>query len=119
LLRAQGYNLSVDGDFGPETRSRVIAFQGAEGLSADGIVGPNTWAALVDLPLVNENDSGPAVRAVQYLLSEKFGYNSVAVDGDFGPITDDAVRDFQAAYDLTVDGLVGAETWQALIAIES
>ena len=118
LLHAQGSNLSVDGQFGAQTRSRVIAFQGDHGLAADGIVGPNTWAALVDLPLVNENESGPAVRAVQYLLSEKFGYNSVAVDGDFGHITDDAVRDFQAAYDLAVDGLVGAETWQALIATE-
>ena len=118
LLRAHGYNLGVDGQFGPETRSRVIAFQGAEGLAADGVVGPDTWAALVDIPLVNENDSGPAVRAVQHLLNEKFGYNSVAVDGDFGPITDDAVRDFQAANDLVVDGLVGAETWQALIAIQ-
>lgn len=118
LLRAHGYNLTVDGQFGPETRSRVIAFQGAEGLAADGIVGPDTWAALVDIPLVNENDSGPAVRAVQHLLRETFGYNSVAVDGDFGPITDEAVRDFQAAYDLVVDGLVGAETWQALIAIQ-
>lgn len=118
LLRAHGYNLGVDGQFGPETRGRVIAFQGAEGLAADGVVGPDTWAALVDIPLVNENDSGPAVRAVQRLLNEKFGYNSVAVDGDFGPITDDTVRDFQAAYDLVVDGLVGPETWQALIAIQ-
>jgi peptidoglycan hydrolase-like protein with peptidoglycan-binding domain len=118
LLRAQGYNLSVDGQFGAQTRSRVIAFQGDQGLAADGIVGPNTWGALVDLPLVNENDNGPAVRAVQHLLSEKFGYNSVAVDGDFGPITDDAVRDFQSAYDLQVDGIVGPNTWQALIAIE-
>jgi peptidoglycan hydrolase-like protein with peptidoglycan-binding domain len=118
LLRAHGYNLSVDGQFGAQTRSRVIAFQGDQGLAADGIVGPNTWAALVDLPLVDENDSGPAVRAVQYLLSEKFGYNSVAVDGDFGPITAAAVRAFQMAHDLTIDGLVGPQTWQALFAIE-
>lgn len=39
----------ADGDFGPGTRNAVIAFQRAKGLSADGIVGKNTWRKLLGL----------------------------------------------------------------------
>ena len=36
----------ADGVFGPETLGAVIAFQKSKGLAADGLVGPQTWAAL-------------------------------------------------------------------------
>jgi peptidoglycan hydrolase-like protein with peptidoglycan-binding domain len=38
--------LTVDGDFGPLTRQAVLAFQQREGISVDGIVGPQTWGRL-------------------------------------------------------------------------
>jgi peptidoglycan hydrolase-like protein with peptidoglycan-binding domain len=41
-----GYNLTIDGQFGPMTASAVRAFQSSNGLTPDGIVGPLTWAAL-------------------------------------------------------------------------
>lgn len=45
LLNRIGYNAGpVDGQFGPQTRQAVIAFQRNNGLVADGIVGPATWA---------------------------------------------------------------------------
>ncbi|AKG20102.1 peptidoglycan-binding domain-containing protein [Calothrix sp. 336/3] len=46
-LQALGYSLSADGAFGPVTESAVRLFQNANGLVADGIVGPNTWNALM------------------------------------------------------------------------
>jgi hypothetical protein len=46
MLRAQGYHLHVDGDFGPATLRQVMAFQREQGLEAEGIVGPATLARL-------------------------------------------------------------------------
>jgi peptidoglycan hydrolase-like protein with peptidoglycan-binding domain len=117
LLRSHGYNLTVDGIFGPQTRQQVVAFQSAKNLGADGIIGPKTWSALIQGKQIDQGDSGPAVRALQVLLSDKFDYDQIAVDGDFGPITRDAVEDFQDEYDLAVDGIVGPDTWQALVSI--
>lgn len=45
-LLVNGYQLEVDGDFGPITKNAVIAFQASYGLVKDGIIGPKTWAKL-------------------------------------------------------------------------
>jgi len=122
LLRARGHNLNVDGIFGPQTGAAVRAFQQQKGLAVDGVVGPVTWAALVIT--VRLGSQGDAVRGVQ----EEFQFRNLsgdpskglAVDGIFGPNTDAAVRGFQQALHLdipsvTVDGIVGPVTWQALV----
>jgi hypothetical protein len=59
---------------------------------------------------------GSDVRFCQARL-ERHGYR-VAIDGQFGPKTHDAVELFQESHGLTVDGIVGARTWQALMVEE-
>jgi peptidoglycan hydrolase-like protein with peptidoglycan-binding domain len=46
-LVTAGYPTAVDGSYGPSTQTTVESFQTAQGLTADGIVGPATWAALL------------------------------------------------------------------------
>jgi len=104
--------VSADGVFGSGTDSAVKAFQSSRGLVADGIVGPATWAALT--PTLRLGSSGAAVRALQTQLNAKARL-SLAVDGQFGSGTDTAVRNFQRAHGLTVDGVVGQNTWRTLL----
>lgn len=47
-LTVLGFPVDADGHFGPLTESAVKDFQTSRGLDADGLVGPNTWAALVE-----------------------------------------------------------------------
>jgi hypothetical protein len=114
LLRQQGYtNLSVDGIFGAETQAKVKNFQNKNGIEDDdGKVGSETWEALI--VTVAQGNNGDAVRAVQYVLAKKYGY-TLEVDGIFGPLTAQAVKDFQSKQGLTADGVVNALTWQKLI----
>jgi hypothetical protein len=112
LLRQSGQDVVVDGDFGEQTEGAVKSFQNGKFPKEDGVVGPQTWAAL--WVTVKQGDQGDAVSAAQQLLAAN-GLD-VAIDGDFGPQTDGAVRDFQAQKGLTADGVVGASTWAALLA---
>jgi hypothetical protein len=58
--------------------------------------------------------TGDDVRTLQIAL-HAFGHYVALIDGDFGPKTETAVREFQAAHALTADGVVGAATWTALL----
>ena len=72
-----------------------------------------TVHSLLPFPLVQQGDREHPVQTLQHLLRAR-GQN-VQVDGIFGPTTDAAVRAFQQAKGLTVDGDVGPKTWGALI----
>jgi hypothetical protein len=111
LLNAHGSNLSVDGAFGPLTKAAVEQFQGAHGLAVDGIVGNQTWPALIIQ--VQAGTTGPAVEAVQSQVDSRV--DILIIDGNFGPRTDSTVRSFQGTISLTVDGVVGPLTWNALV----
>ena len=77
-----------------------------------GLIEPPSPAAAQGLPTVRIGATGENVTTIQYLLRHHGA--EVEVDGDFGPQTEGAVRDFQRAKNLTVDGVVGQRTWQAL-----
>ena len=114
ILRQNGYNLTVDGIFGSGTQSAVIDFQTKNGLTADGIVGPNTWRTLLVLPprpTVRQGDRGVYVRYLQEKLTSKL-YPLGAIDGIFGSGTQNAVIQFQQENGLTADGIVGPRTWE-------
>lgn len=68
-----------------------------------------------DHPELEEYTKGDWVLYAQQLL-QKAGYEPQdhKIDGYFGGMTKEAVRDFQGAHNLKVDGIVGPETWAAL-----
>lgn len=113
LLRHHGFDVDVDRKFGPQTEGAVRDFQQDRGLHVDGIVGNQTWPALI--VLVRSGSRGHAVRAVQRQLNART--SSLAVDGVFGPQTALAVRGFQQANGLLIDGIVGPQTWYALVTV--
>jgi peptidoglycan hydrolase-like protein with peptidoglycan-binding domain len=66
--------------------------------------------AVATAPLLRRGSSGEGVRSVQERLNLLGATPALTVDGSFGPLTDKAVRFFQAAHRLVVDGIVGPET---------
>ena len=62
-------------------------------------------------PVLQKGSTDPAVRDLQEAL-KALGQNPGPIDGVFGPQTDAAVRAFQQAKGITVDGVVGAITWR-------
>ena len=127
-LNTLGYNSgNVDGIFGAKTYAAVTAFQKANNLGVDGIVGKLTWAKLygvspampvettvVGRPMVSYGSRGDAVRKLQELLNAK-GYTCGNVDGIFGSKTKAAVLAFQKANGLAADGIAGPLTWGKLV----
>ncbi len=70
-------------------------------------------AASSATPVLSEGAAGPAVRTAQTRLNAWGAH--LTVDGSFGPMTLAAVRSFQGARKLKVDGVIGAATWAELL----
>lgn len=63
-------------------------------------------------PTLHRGLSGDAVTELQELLRAKGAH--LAVDGDFGPGTETAIKAWQVAHGLEADGIVGPKTWESL-----
>jgi peptidoglycan hydrolase-like protein with peptidoglycan-binding domain len=123
LARSEQINLDhpITGVFDDYLDGVVRGIQGGLGVPVDGIVGPVTWAALPAYreasPTLSQGSTGPVVGWLQYVLSGGLGYvvdwasYGGPIDGLFGPDTDASVRSFQSSRSLTVDGVIGDETW--------
>ena len=142
-LRTLGYSVSTDGIFGPNVLRNVKAFQRSAKLGVDGIVGPNTWAALDratsggsepdpkpepsdpkpdptpdpqptgSRPMLRPGSRGSHVTYLQRQLSSH-GFWVGSIDGSYGHLTSQAVMCLQKTYGLGRDGICGPNTWSAV-----
>ena len=109
---------NITGTFDSTTEQAVKDFQQGAGLTVDGIVGPMTWQSLPadpNTPVLARGASGSVVTSLQKGL-KKYSTPATdpgAVDGDFGPKTEGAVKAYQQDRGVDVDGIVGDQTWWA------
>jgi peptidoglycan hydrolase-like protein with peptidoglycan-binding domain len=69
-------------------------------------------------PTIRRGSVGAAVRQAQCYLNDSLSpanHTPLSVDGDFGSRTEAAVRTFQSCVHITVDGVVGHNTWAQLV----
>ncbi len=130
-LKALGYYYGqITGNAGPKTVAAIKSFQSKNGLTADGIAGPQTIAK-IDVAYeakggsssgsgssasgLKLNSKGTDVRNLQQDLTT-LGYYWAEITGNFGAKTETAVRRFQEENGLTADGVAGTKTLNAIAA---
>ena len=130
------YTGKVDGVFGSASVTALKAFQSKNGLRADGVASSavlqflyegkvknsagksvyiNTLPPVDNCPMEPGN-VGEQVTELQILLSSKGFYTGTFTE-TYDAATERAVKAFQKAYGLVVDGKAGAKTWAALVAV--
>lgn len=118
--RGQRYGSSKTGDQGTEIAvtsyykgdfDHALRYVGGNTSSTpDVTTGKKRYPVSTTMPIIKKGSTGKAVKIWQIIVG-------VNADGEFGPITDTATRQFQKAYKLEVDGEVGSKTWGAGLAI--
>lgn len=138
------YEGELDGIYTESTEKSVNAFQKVTGLTPDGILGASTWNKLLpstpeaqkaeskspepkksepkapakspevtSTPILRRGAKGDAVYRLQKRLVN-LGFLGISPDGDFGELTEKAVKAAQLKYKLEADGVVGGATWNAI-----
>ena len=117
------FNLTADGAVGRQTWYKIsyiyvsvkdLAELTSEGEVSSGTLSDGTWGGTV----LRTGSTGSAVEQLQFWLNTLAQYESsipsLTVDGVYGTGTANTVRAFQRKYGLTVDGVVGRDTWTEL-----
>ena len=110
-------------------RFSLVAWQFRNaGTHDDSIVFDSNWPALNWLeasmrllPTIRQGATGDAVKTAQALILARDAEPQTcvfAVDGSFGPCTDEAIRILQSRAGLTADGIVGPKTWPVLMGVQ-
>lgn len=132
-------SVTIDGIFGENTAAAVRAYQSVAELPVTGVVDVDTWESLYRdyqgiLAILPEDyggvtepypgypltrgQRGEDVRLLQNYLSLISDIYTeipkIAVDGDFGPSTEAAVKAYQQIFGIPVTGVVGAGTWDSI-----
>ena len=111
-----GLNIAVDNIYGNETRKALVKGLQTElnkqyhrGLAVDGIFGTNTYNACINVRIGAEGN-------ITYLIQAMLVCHSFDIDADgiFGNATENAVKEFQSRNGLSVDGIVGKNTFNKL-----
>lgn len=138
LIELGFYGSGIDSKYGSGTTQGVRAFQEANSLPSSGQADPATQELLFEglpfnrrgvktrvktLPAIDgitirPDNEGVPVEAIQQRLKELELYQG-AVDGKYGTATQAAVRGFQQANGLKVDGIVGSDTYAKLFPQQS
>src|SRR5262245_33031368 len=121
-MKALGHDPGpIDGVFGNATEAAVKAFQQEREIPVDGIVGKVTWINIDEAdqsePVLRIGSTGLPVRRAQKRMS-LVGFDVGGVDGRYGAKTESAVKDLQQRFQVTVDGVVGPQTWGIIGALE-
>lgn len=133
----------VNGAYGQSTENAVRTFQQVFDLPVTGIVDKSTWYRIAqiyagvkrlseldsegltqeDIPrqypgVQRPGDTGRRVRQLQYfiaVLGEFYtSIRPISISGTYDQQTENAVRDIQQTFGLSVDGIVGQQTWQSI-----
>ena len=138
LMRQKGMiqtALVEDGVYGANMSKAVKEAQRYLGLTADGIIGEDTWNGIMEeirkmeivtnIPVavkgyvLKNGEVSLGVYMMQKYLSEIAQFNMclrpIPIDGNYGTRTIHAVQQFQYLYDLAIDGTIGTLTWDAIV----
>ncbi len=129
--------LVVDGKYGENTKQTVMEYQAKVHLKADGIIGQQTWNKIVsdynkyypnggDIypgTILQQGSSGAPVSHMQTALNICSTIytviNSQATDGKFGSNMTAATKRFQRQFSLSIDGIIGTNTWNKIVAVRN
>ena len=120
-LQGLGYDPgAIDGHFGSQTESAVKAFQGAQGITVDGVVGEITWLNIDEAdmsnPTIRRGSTGNPVRRAQKRLTLG-GYDTAWRRRRLRRWHGGSGHALPGRSRLTVDGIVGPRTWAEIDAL--